>query len=466
MHRRISIFLFLLATACCRAPESICVSEPPAVSSVDYEWLHSNWWEAFEDPQLNGLVEQALANNPTLQTAIDRMALAGSRANIVRSYLYPTVDFETDSTKFAQSKTGIFGPPPGSTTPLLPLHYTQTEYTFNFQFEIDLWQKNWNAWKAALGEVEAKKAETMIARMILSLAVAEAYYQLQTDRVRVELARRNVADRESLFTLSQGQVKQNIQTSLVLNQRSGDIAIAKELLYALEKDVEIDKHWLSSLVAVECCQEMAVNPVPFTSWERIMAYLPEELPVDLLAHRPDIQAHLWRVKAASYQIKVAHALFLPNVNLLAMIGQQTIHLDKLFNNNSFYGTWGPAIHLPIFEGGALNANLGARRAEYRIAVDEYRQAVLTAVRQVLDALAIQFSTGKQLKEAELQRQVAQNNVALTESRVRANIDNRFNLLSAEIELLRAEDNEAILRWNQVQAILEFVRALGGGYAHG
>ncbi len=470
---RVSIltFLLFLNVACCRVPgtipESICVAEDPIPSSVDYDWVQGDWWQTFEDPQLNALIERALANNPTMQETIDRIDLACYRARIVKSALYPSLDFRADSTKFAQSKTGIFGPiasgPLAGNSPI-PSRYTQTEYSFNFSWEIDIWKKNWNAWHAALSNLEAKKAQEIIVRQILSLAVAEAYFQLQIHEIRAELARLNVQYREALSTLSQRQAKQNVQTNLVLNQRTSDIAYAKELQYALELNVERDKNLIRALVAEECCHDVDLIPASVQSWEKFVAYLPDELPLDVLAHRPDIQAYIWRVKAAGHDINVARALFYPNVNFMALLGQQTIHFSKLFNSDSFYGNWGPAIHLPIFEGGALTGNLEAQKTEYRIAVDQYHQGVLTAIRQVLDAIAAKSTATKQLFEVQLQRSVAEKNVQLTELRLKSHIDSRFNVLSAEIDLLILRDDEALMQWNNVKAVLELVRALGGGYS--
>lgn len=431
------------------------------------DWLSGNWWEIFGDSKLNLLVEQSLRDHPSMEIARDRIKLALWSAKEVRALLFPILDFNTDSIKTIQSKTGIFGPLPPPAIDAFPRNYTQTEFNLDLVYEFDFWEKNKNEWRAAIGDVQVKKAEELVSKLVLSLSLVDAYFKLQTDLIRKEIAEEFFQNRKEVVRLTDLSLKQNLSTNQIKLMRQNDLLYGEQYNIEVDFDVAVDRHFITALLAQESQIDVKEFLTSFESLESLIHELSESflttLPLDLIAYRPDIQAMLWRIRSYGFRIKAAEALFYPNINLSALTGFQTIHLPKLFNGESLYGMWGPALHLPIFDGGALKANLGIKKTEYKLAVDGYREALLNATRQVLDAKDNCLQNFEKLKRAKEISTKTKEITRLIEQKLRANLASNIDLLEAKADLLNAMDNEVKLQMVTFQSILNLVRALGGGY---
>jgi len=463
-----SILLIFLLTSCqLMEPTRYTGPEPQKSDYAKIEWLYNNWWEIFHDLHLNALVEQALSEHPSLKIAEDRIRIARLQAKEAKSFLFPTLSFNADSTKTIQSKTGIFAPPPPPSTVAFPINYTQTEFNLDLEYEFDFFEKNKNLWRSALGEAEAVKAEKMIAKLLLSLSVAEVYFKLQTDLIKKDLMVESETVQNGLLELTLLSIKNGLSTNIIRSVRENSLSVAKNARLASELEVLVDKHRLSELIAAPFCIDVEEFYISLDALEALIhsiyALLLTELPLDLIAYRPDIQALLFRIRSAGFEIKAAEALFYPNINLMALTGQQTIHLSKLFNGESLYGMWGPAIHLPIFTGGLLRANLGVKKAEYDLLTKEYEETVLIATRQVLDAKAALLTLQDQLENAKQVTRQILSIYEMTEKKRARHLASNIDLLQVKTDFLNAKDNEITILFSSFNAVLNLVRALGGGY---
>jgi NodT family efflux transporter outer membrane factor (OMF) lipoprotein len=191
--------------------------------------------------------------------------------------------------------------------------------------------------------------------------------------------------------------------------------------------------------------------------------LPSALPADLLGRRPDVVAQRWRVEAAHRDVDSAKAQFYPNVNLAALVGVQTVSYGKLLSPDSRIPLAGAAITLPIFDGGRLRGNLGARDADYDLAVEQYNQTVLDAVREVVDRLASLRSVGTQNAEARTGLSAAEEAYGVAVARYRAGLGNYLQVLSAETQVLDQRNLQAELRYRELDLSIDLIRALGGGF---
>ncbi len=460
----LSVLSFIGCNSCFKTPESNKAFQDDYES---VEWIHGNWWEIFEDDTLTFLIEESVKMHPSLQIARSRIALASFEAKEAKSFLFPTLDFNGDSTKYVQSKTGIFAPPEDPNQSVFPLRYTQTEINFDFNYEFDFFEKNKNYWRAALGEVQAVKFEEMISRLVLSLSVADTYFRLKTDKMREEISNELFENRNQIFNLTSLSMRQGLSTSISRNIAETDVLSATEKKYGRKLDVALDYHLLQSLVASDveverACLEMPLDVLEHKSKE-IFANLLTELPLDLIGYRADIQAILNRIRAAGFQIKAAEALFYPNINLVALTGLQTIRFHELLKDKSFYGVWGPAIHLPIFDGGFLKANLGTQKTQYQILVSEYEEKILNATKQVLDAKSSFQIIHEQLLSIRAIKERAYDIVQLTDKKLRGNLSSKFDLINAKASYLDVVDREVELQFLSLHAFLNLIRALGGGY---
>ncbi|HRD56108.1 MAG TPA: TolC family protein, partial [Parachlamydiaceae bacterium] len=399
--------------------------------------------------------------------AKDRLEFAKFEAKEVKSLLFPTLYFNTDSTRFVQSKTGIFGSLPPESQAFFPLKYTQTEFNFDFEYEFDFFEKNKNLWRASLGDIQAVKVEEIISRLVLSLSVTETYFRLQKDLIRKQIAEDLEVNREQLKFLTEKSLSQGLGTEILKNKSENDLLLATE--NRLQKDLEtkLDLHLLQSLVASHSPLCMKNFQITFQDLENrfnpVLAQFLAELPLDLIAARADIQVILHHIRSFGFRIKAAEALFYPNINLSLLTGMQTIHLSKLFNGDSFYGTWGPALHLPIFDGGFLAANLGLRKMDYKLAVDAYEEKILEAIRQVLDAKIHLETLQKKLFAAQRIEKNSFSIFKLTEKRRERNLASNYDFFEAKAKFLDAQDQVAELQFLNLQALLNLIQAFGGGY---
>jgi NodT family efflux transporter outer membrane factor (OMF) lipoprotein len=190
--------------------------------------------------------------------------------------------------------------------------------------------------------------------------------------------------------------------------------------------------------------------------------LPDQLPANLIGRRPDVLAYRWRAEAAQQGIEGAKAEFYPNINLLAFIGFQALGFGQLISTAASIAGVGPAISLPIFDGGRRRGNLSAKTASYDIAVENYNAIVLNALQDVSDQLVILQSNAKQRKEVELSLASAHRAHELATTSYRAGLSNYQHVLDTHSVVLRQQEIIAQLQAVRLGTYAGLMRALGGG----
>jgi NodT family efflux transporter outer membrane factor (OMF) lipoprotein len=191
--------------------------------------------------------------------------------------------------------------------------------------------------------------------------------------------------------------------------------------------------------------------------------LPDNLPVDLVGRRPDIVAARWRVDAMTHDVKEAKAEFYPDINLSAAIGLDAFGFGRFLTAASRTSSVGPAIHLPIFDAGALRAQLKGRYADFDYAVATYNQTLVTALSEVATQLADVRSTDSQLVDAQAAKDAARKADQLAVIQYKAGLTNQLTVLNADMNALSADQTVANLRMNRRDQQIALASALGGGY---
>ena len=185
--------------------------------------------------------------------------------------------------------------------------------------------------------------------------------------------------------------------------------------------------------------------------------------MDLLGRRADVVAARWRVEAATKDVDNAKTLFYPNINLTAFAGFSSIGFDKLVQSSSSQWGVGPAIRLPLFEGGRLRANLKGKTADLDAAIETYNAAVVDAVRDVADQLASTQAIERQQTEQKAAQQSAEAAYAIAVQRYEAGLGNYLNVLNAETAVLTQRKLAVDLAARSVDTQIQLIRALGGGF---
>jgi NodT family efflux transporter outer membrane factor (OMF) lipoprotein len=438
------------------------------------DWIPENWWEIFDDPQLNEFIETTLINNPTLQSAKTKILLAITTADKVRSALYPTISWNADVQREKLSKTGVLpvsgtgaissssAIPQAPINPaVIPVYFTQYETALNILYDFDLWGKNRNTFKAALGEVQSAIADEAFTRLSLSIAVAEVYFLLQADYEQLRLLQQIHTNREHYFELVKKRVQYNLDDNLIFYAALNNLIAANQALLVTEANVAVGENQLRAYLAGDFQEEICDVHIDQRPLPKVP--LPEALPLHLISHRPDIISKLWLIESTCYKIEVAVAGFYPDVNLMAFGGFQTIHLQKWFQAQSTYGDIQLATSLPIFTGGLLTANLRASEVNYDLEVLDYNQLIIDAVKQVLNGIVVLKNNNEQLKQFRLEAEDQQEIFRLTNLRIEHNIGSNLDYLNSENEFLLIKQQEVIALRNTLHSILELIKALGGGY---
>jgi NodT family efflux transporter outer membrane factor (OMF) lipoprotein len=469
------LFLLFLGS-CAKVPDSDLahLSDPiPLTSALEaaharefFEeggWPTENWWEMFEDPQLSSLIEQALVDSPTLQKALAKVAIAEQEARKEKAALFPKLDFAYEEQWQYFSKNGFIRSfyPTTSSSPKIPATDNQLDLSLYFNYELDFFGRNRNLFRAALGQAKAEYAEAKQATLMLTTLIAQTYIELQTKLQQMQVLKDRLDDRYHLFELTGSRREEGLDAAIAVLEKEEGLYQIQQSILMLEKEISLDKHSLSVLVGVGPDTDLCIQPMT-AIFERAVS-LPSNLSSDLLARRPDLIAQIWKVEAAARQIGAAKADFYPRVNLMAFAQLESISFNKLLNISSRQGGVVPAVHLPIFTGGKLRANLRGKVASFNEATYRYNELLLNAAKEVADQIAILSTTFDTLTYQIDNVAVAEAKLELELSRFDQGVNDFLSVLQRDEEVLMQRYQLFGLERDYLLACLKMIKALGGGY---
>jgi NodT family efflux transporter outer membrane factor (OMF) lipoprotein len=464
----VSILLAALLTSACatmpaptparvaKAPEAYAAAQTLTTADAA-AWPADAWWKAYGDAQLDALVDEALTGSPTLAQAEARLRRAQALANQAKAAQLPSVNANGGVERAKQSYNN------GIPADFVPQGYNDYgRLSLDFSWELDFWGKNRAAVAAATSEARAAQADAAQARLMLATSVAASYADLARLYAERDVAERSVALRLETLNLVSDRVANGLDTRGELRQAEAGPPNARAELAAIDEQIAQTRNGLAALLGAGPDRGLAIarpsvaNLKPFG--------LPANLAADLIGRRPDVVAAKWRAEASSKRIGQAKAAFYPNVNLAAAIGVQSLHLDKLFDSGSDVGSVGPAVSLPIFEGGRLKANLRAAEADRDGAVAAYDSAVTQALRDVADVAASERALNTRLAESRAALAANEDGFRIARLRYQGGLSTYQNVLIAELAVLAQRRNVADLESRALTLDVALVRALGGGFA--
>lgn len=417
-------------------------------------WPRSDWWKGLADPQLDALIDEALADGPGLRIARARLDKARALALAAGGARYPSLGVGADVNRQRFSENGIFPPPIGGRS------FTQYQLAANLGWDLDPWGRNRALYEAAVGQARAAEVDAFAARLLVSSGVAHAWVHLQRTYEQLDLGRRTLEERETVLRLTQQRVAAGLDSRVDLKQVETTVPSARARVLQLEEELALVRNQIAALLGKGpdrgfALGRPAARPQPLA--------LPSKLPADLVGRRPDVVAQRWRVEAARHDIAAARAQFYPDVNLSALVGLQSIDLGKLMERGSSIPSAGVAVRLPLFDGGRLRGNLAAKDADYDVAVEQYNQTLIDALREVVDQLESLRSIGAQRGEADTALGAAEEAYQLSLARYRAGLGGLLQVLIAETQVLEQRALAAELRARELDRGIDLVRALGGGF---
>lgn len=471
VSRRLALACSAIALAACATPPDL-GARPELAAASDYEtirsfaapvadWPSDTWWEAYGDAQLNALIEEALADSPTLEAAAARLRRAQADAQQAGAARYPSLNGQTsiEASRQDLSADNITD----AIRDALPDDWTtQTSAAISLEYQLDFFGRNRASFAAAMSRAKAAQAEAAAARLQLSTAVASAYAELvryTSDARALEEAARL---RQRSVMLVRERVRTGIENEGQAHQATAELAQARAELIGAYAGIARTRNQLAALLGKGPDRGLDIE-LPATPQLRSIG-LPDRIDLDLIGRRPDLVAARLGAEAAAERINVARADFYPNINIAAVIGLQTLGLERLGDGQLSFAQVGPAISLPIFNGGRIEGAYRGARADYDEAVATYNQSLADALREVADALADRRALEAQLIEQRNALRAAEASYRIAALRYQGGLSSYIDTLSVESSLISQQRAVAELEARAFAIDLALVRALGGGYA--
>lgn len=411
-------------------------------------------WSAWRDATLDRLIAEALATQPTLQVVRLRVQQAQAAVGMADAARQPQVNASLDLTNQHFTGNGLVP------RPLAGTREWNNSAQVGASWEWDLFGRQRAALDAALGQQRAAEAEVQAASLLLAGNVAATYVNLARALESRRIAEAGLAEREQVLSLVRQRVGAGLDSAVDLRQAEGAVAQVRLDLASADEQIARLRHALAELTGQRADALEALSPA--LAPLRVQA-LPAGLPADLLGRRADVVAQRWRVEAALKDVDAARAQFYPDVNLVAFAGLASLGLDRFVDVGArTYGV-GPAVRLPLFDGGRLRAHLGAKAAEADVAVEQYNATLLRALREVADEAATLRSLDAQARDQQAALAAAEAAFDLSTQRYKAGLGNFLLVLTAEGNVLAQRRAAADLKARHLLAEVALAKALGGGY---
>ena len=455
-----ALFLGSLLAACITPPH-VAPLEKPLDSQTDLGLtgvptkVEDSWWAEYQDSQLDRLVTDAIARNPTLEQALARLRLAQASVDAVHSTLLPNLSYDANESRGRLSGKDV-----------IPHPYAGTKVwrgaeQLNFSWELDFWGRQASLLRQASSDANATALDGEAARLAIIGAVVRAYFELERAYELVEVAEREEQQRQEILDITQHRYKAGLDTSVELRQAAGAVPEARVARLTVQAELDRDLHLLAALTGRGVGQyEQIQRPKMHTDGTLSM---PSAVPIDLLARRPDILASKLRIASAQAGLAAAKADFYPNIDLSAFAGTQAIGLDNLFHRAAGAFAVGPALHLPVFDAGMLRAKYRANTANIDVALTAYNQAVLSAVQETSDQLSNISILDTSLVEQQQSLDDAEEAFRLATKRYNAGLTTYLTVLSTETQVLAARREHVDLEWARASARVTLLIDVGGDF---
>lgn len=414
----------------------------------------SKWWEAFASEELNGIVEEALANNHDLKAAARRIAQSNAQESIAESVMLPTLGITSKNTLSApRAGQGARADTVDGKAERLWLIGGTVSY------ELDLWGKNRGGIDAAVANALVSVYDRDTIATTLVADVVNAYLQYVQAADRVQVARRTIASMETGLQATLDRVRIGESTQIELSQQRTQLATARATIPPLMRNREEARNRLAGLMGRS---PSALN-IETESIEALkVPMVAPGVPSDLLRRRPDIRKAEASLMAANANIGVARSKLLPTFALTGDRGFASQGLEVMLRPLSIYYTLTAQVTATIFDWGKSSAEIDSAKQRHAELVETYRQAVLNSLRDVEDALvATRYTAETEVAQAEVVR-YARRSLSLAEEAFRLGMVDFLYLLESERSSFAAEDTRVQVRYSRLLGSVLLFKALGGG----
>ena len=451
---------FLLLTGCTLGPK---YKRPPVTVPDTYRghapdagpqtaasFGDEKWWTVFQDPQLQELIREALAQNYDVRIAAARVLQAQALLGITRADQFPTITGGASSSNERLPATRIT--PAFETSP--------SQVNLSLFWELDFWGKFRRATEAARATLLAAEWGRKAVMSSLVSNVASAYFQLLELDLEMEISRRTLGSRRESLRLVEVRARGGTTSFLDVRQSEQLVYTAAAAIPDLERRTEQQENLISVL--------LGKNPAPVTRGKplvenSLLPVVPAGLPSSLLERRPDIQSSEQQLVAANARIGVAKAAYFPQITLTAVGGYQSPALTNLFTGPAGLWSFGGQLLQPIFTGGRIRSNVRLTEAQQQETVLVYQQSIQQAFREVSDSLVAYRKNQEFRSQEELLTNSAQDATRLANMRYQGGVTSYLEVLDSDTRYFDAQLSLAQAQLNERLAMVQLYNALGGGW---
>jgi NodT family efflux transporter outer membrane factor (OMF) lipoprotein len=426
------------------APVPAAWSSPPADPAKAVA-VTADWWQHFQSPELDRMMDQALAYNQDIAAAIARIDQARAAVRIAGSTLLPSVEGTgTTSEDWVHSHHSWNA---GNSN--------QVAVTANY--ELDLWGKNRAGVKSAKASLTSSIYDHDALALVVQSEVATTYFQVVALKERLKIAQDNLAAARQVEHLVEVQLQQGAATALDLAQQSSAVATFEAQLPQFEQQIEAAESALAILLG----QAPSSNMVQANQLESIpLPAVAAGQPSDLLERRPDIRKAEADLLAANANIGVARAEFYPSVTLSAAAAVSGIATS----GTSAIASLAAGLVAPIFEGGLLEGQLEQAKGQQRELVATYRQTILTSFKEVEDAMTGIVKSAETTDSLTRATQQAAEAFRLAQISYTAGASDFLTVLDAQRTLLTSQDSLVQAELDRYTNAATLFKAVGGGWS--
>jgi len=410
--------------------------------------VNLKWWELFDDPVLYTIVSMALENNRDLKISVSRIEQARATLGFTKADQYPKLDIEAGASK-------------GNFTGGTRSSSTNSTYFIAapLSWEIDFWGKFHRATEAARAELMASEYALRTVQISLISEVVSTYYLLLDFHQRLAISKYTLDSRVKSLDIIQQRFDSGIISELDVNQAQIQKEIAASAIPQFERSIAKTENALGILLgklpgAIKTADDLNSQTIP--------PDIPTGLPSNILERRPDIIEVKYLLEAQTANIGVAEALRFPAITLTGVLGVASTELSSITTEG---GAWsiGGSLLGPIFEFNKNIRRVEIEEAKTQQALYRYENTVLTAFREVEDALVEVETFKKQIFAVGNQRKAAKNANELSKERYDKGVSSYLEVLDTERSLFNAELNLSELRQQYLNAYVKLYKALGGGW---
>jgi NodT family efflux transporter outer membrane factor (OMF) lipoprotein len=425
------------------------------LSGAEVQPAADGWWDSFRDPQLDRLIRLGLKDSPTLAQAQARVGAALAQVQTAQASLLPSANLDASALYQRAPQNYLFPPPLAGHTVWM------SQAGASLGWDIDFWGRQADAVHRAQDLTLAARLDEDNARLMLAGAIAQAYVELYREDALADIAKRSETQRQNIVDITRRRVKAGLDTQLEIREAEAQLPQARVDREQARAAADLAVHELATLTGQGAGAYASIER-PTLQIEAALP-VPNELPINLLARRPDVLSARFAVQAADAGRQAAKAAFYPDVSLRALAGVGAFGMSNLVQWNARgYGA-GPLISLPLFDGGRLRAEYRGSEAQLDSAIASYNDTVLRAVQQTADQITRIDALAREQLDQQQTLEASEAAYKLAEERYRAGLASYLSVLNAETQVLAARQTMVDILASQAIARVTLLLAVGGSF---